>query len=329
MVVKVGFLSLAHMHAYSYGRALDSLPNATVIGVYDPDHERGIQGAQQMKTTFFSDPNELLAQVDAAIICSENSLHRKFTELAAKHGCHVLCEKPIATTMEDGQAMIDVCREANVKLQIAFPVRFCTPVIQVKALLDDGAIGEVLAIRGTNHGQMPGGWFVDPQLSGGGAVMDHTVHVVDVIRWFLDREFVSVFAEADTLLWDVEIDDCGMLSMELEGGIFVTQDPSWSRPRTNPTWGNVTLEIIGTEGVIHLDAYAQNFFVYDDTNNKVTQRSFAEDMDFGLIKDFIAMIEEDREPSITGYDGLKAMEVALAAYESARVNKPIALSPRE
>lgn len=327
MVVKVGFLSLAHMHAYSYGRAVQSLANCKLVGVYDPDQERGRQGARTMNTEFFGDPKELLNQVDAVIICSENSRHREFTELAASYGRHVLCEKPIATTMEDGQAMIDACQKAGVKLQIAFPVRFSTPVQQVKAMLDKGSIGEVLAITGTNHGQMPGGWFVDPVLSGGGAVMDHTVHVADLIRWFLGQEFVSVYAEVgERILWDVDIDDCGMLSMQLEGGIIVTQDPSWSRPRTNPTWGDVTLEILGTKGVILLDAYAQNFVLYDDAHNKVSERSFAEDMDHGLIVDFVTMITEDREPSITGFDGLKAMEVALAAYESARLKRPVAIN---
>lgn len=326
MVVKIGFLSLAHMHAFSYAQALNSIKECKLVGVYDSDKERGEKGARDMKTEFFADPRTLLEQVDAVIICSENSRHREFTELAASYGRHVLCEKPIATTMEDGQAMIKACEKAGVKLQIAFPVRFATPVMRVKEMLDQGQIGDVLAISGTNHGQMPGGWFVDPVLAGGGAVMDHTVHVVDLIRWFLGKEFVSVYAEADSMLWDVDIDDCGMLSMEMEGGVIVTQDPSWSRPRTNPTWGDVTLRIVGTKGVIDLDAFAQNFVVYDDVKNKISERSFAEDMDFGLIEDFIHMIIEDREPSISGYDGLKAMEVALAAYESARMNKPVTLS---
>lgn len=325
MAIKIGILSLAHMHAYSYGSALNSLSNCELVGVYDPDFERGAKGAKEMNTQFFKEASELLKQVDAVIICSENNLHREFTELAAKYGCHVLCEKPIATTVEDAKAMIAACERANVKLQIAFPVRFNTPVMRVKDMLDRGVIGEVLAIRGTNHGQMPGGWFVDPELSGGGAVMDHTVHVVDIIRWFLGKEFISVYAEADNMLYDVPIDDCGMLSLEMEGGIFVTQDPSWSRPRTYPTWGNVTLEIIGTQGVINLDAFAQNFLVYDDKQNKLSSKPFTEDMDLGLIKDFISMIEEDREPSITGFDGLKALEVALGAYESARLHEPIRL----
>lgn len=325
MFVKVGLLSLAHMHAHSYARALNNLPNVELVGVYDPDRKRGEQGAKDMNTAFFHEPEELLKQVDAVIVCSENSRHREFTELAAYYGCHVLCEKPIATTLEDGRAMIEACEKANVKLMIAFPVRFSTPAIQLKKMLEQGVVGDVLAIRGTNHGKMPGGWFIDPKLAGGGAVLDHTVHVVDLIRWFFGKEFVSVYAEADSLIWDVPIDDCGMLSMELEGGIFVTQDPSWSRPKTNPTWGNVTLEIVGTKGVITLDAFAENFVVYDDKQNLVSERSFGADMDLGLIKNFIEMIQEDREPSITGFDGLKALEVALGAYESARINEPIIL----
>ena len=119
--------------------------------------------------------------------------------------------------MEDAQAMIKACEEAQVRLQIAFPVRFSTPIMRVKAMLDEGAIGELLAVRGTNRGQMPGGWFIDKELAGGGAVLDHTVHVVDVVRWFTGKEVVSVYAEVDTLLHDVDIDDCGMLCLELEG----------------------------------------------------------------------------------------------------------------
>lgn len=326
MVVRVGFLSLAHMHAYSYGRALNSLADVELVGIYDPDEKRGVEGATVMNTKFFRDPVELLTQIDAVIVCSENNRHREFTELAAKHGCHVLCEKPLATSLADGLAMIEACKAANVKLQTAFPVRFATPVKRVKDLLDAGKIGDVLAISGTNHGQMPGGWFIDPTSAGGGAVLDHTVHVVDLIRWFLGREFVSVYAEIDDFLWDVGIDDCGMLSMELEGGIIVTQDPSWSRPRTNPTWGNVNLEIVGTGGTIQLETFAQNFTLFDDAHNKVSNKSFAEDMDLGLIADFISMIQNDREPSITGFDGLKAVEVALAAYQSAHQKKPIILN---
>ncbi len=324
-MVRIGILSLAHMHAYSYASAVNKLPNAKLVGIYDEDENRGKQGAEQFHTKFFADAEALLQNVDGVIICSENSFHRKWTELAAQHGKHVLCEKPIATSVADAEAMIKACQEANVHLQIAFPVRFSTPMRRVKAMLDDGAIGELLAIRGTNRGQMPGGWFVDQELAGGGAVMDHTVHVVDVVRWFTGREVVSVYAEVDTLLHEIDIDDCGMLCMELEGGIPFTQDPSWSRPKSFHTWGDVTLELIGTKGTIYVDAMAQSLVVYQDEAGKMLTEPFTEDMDLALIQDFVEMVETGRGPSITGFDGLQAVAVALAAYESAKRGQPVTL----
>lgn len=324
-MVRIGILSLAHMHAYSYAAAVNALPNAELVGIFDPEKERGEKGAKQFGTRFFSSPQELLKEVDAVIICSENSRHKELTLLAAEHGCHVLCEKPIATNLEDAREMIAACERAGVKLATAFPVRFSKPVQEVKELLDQGRIGQVVAIRGTNQGQMPGGWFIDPELAGGGAVIDHTVHVVDVIRWFLQKEFVSVYAEVDSRIWGIPTDDCGLLSLELEGGIIMTQDASWSRPRTNPTWGNVTLEIVGTAGVIHLDAFAENFLVYSDGKGRILERFFGLDMDSGLIKDFVDAVEQGQDPSVSGYDGLKALEVALAAYESARTRQPVSL----
>ncbi|NLJ79518.1 MAG: Gfo/Idh/MocA family oxidoreductase [Firmicutes bacterium] len=325
-MVRIGFLSIAHLHASSYGRALKKLPQAELVGIYDPDQKRGRAGAKTMQTKYFSQAEALLEKVDGVIVCSENSRHRDFTELAAAHGKDVLCEKPIATTLEDAQAMITACQEGGVRLQIAFPVRFNTPVRRLKEIVDAGAIGDILAIRGTNRGRMPGGWFVDPQLSGGGAVLDHTVHVVDLLRWFLNREFTSAYAEIDSLLYNLGIDDCGLLSLEMEGGIFVTQDPSWSRPATFPTWGDVTLKMVGSAGQLYLDAFAQNFLVYNDQENKVMEQSFAEDMDLGLIQDFVEMVASGRQASISGYDGLQALKVALAAYESARVKRPVAIS---
>ena len=325
-MVKIGIVSLAHMHAFSYGAALQKIPGAQLVGIFDPDQKRGAEGAKRFSSQFFPEAEALLDQVDAVIICSENSRHREYTELAAAHGCHVLCEKPIATNLEYAKAMIDACAKAGVKLQIAFPVRFAEPVRAVKDLLDQGRIGEVVAIRGTNRGKMPGGWFIDRELAGGGAVMDHTVHVVDAVRWLLGREFISVYAEVDSRIWGIPLDDCGMLSLELEGGIIMTQDPSWSRPKSFPTWGDVTLEFVGTEGVIYLDAFAENFLVYDDGQGQILQEFYGGDMDYGLIKDFVAAVAEDREPSITGWDGLKALEVTLAAYESARRGQPVRLS---
>ena len=84
--------------------------------------------------------------------------------------------------------MIDACKANGVLLQTAFPVRYNTTVVRAKQMIDEGKLGRILAMKGTNRGRNPGGWFVDPELSGGGAVIDHTVHVADIMRWITGAE---------------------------------------------------------------------------------------------------------------------------------------------
>jgi predicted dehydrogenase len=162
-------------------------------------------------------------------------------------------------------------------------------------------------------------------MSGGGAVLDHTVHVIDLMRWFMNSEVREVYAEVDTRFSDIPIDDCGLLTLEFENGVFASHDPSWSRCKSFPTWGDVTLEVIGTKGATRIDAFAQHLMLFSDKSNKVSHEFWGNDMDQGLIKDFVTCIKEDLPPSISGYDGLKAMEVALAAYQSAKVREPVKL----
>ncbi len=123
-MTRIGILSVAHLHASSYAAALQQLPGVEFVGVSDEDAERGQAFADKFATRFFPDHAALLAEgLDGVIICSENIYHRPLTELAAPATRHILCEKPIATTVEDAQAMIDVCVQHSAKLQIAFPVR--------------------------------------------------------------------------------------------------------------------------------------------------------------------------------------------------------------
>ncbi|MGE5507259.1 MAG: Gfo/Idh/MocA family protein [Chitinophagales bacterium] len=328
-VIKVGLLSFAHMHAYSYASALKALPGVELVGIADEDAVRGREAAARFGTEYVPDYEMLLARtLDAVVICSANAQHAELTIAAAKAGKHVLVEKPIATNVADAHRMIDACREAGVQLQVAFPVRYQPAVARVKALIDQGIIGRVVAVKGTNHGQMPGGWFIDRAQAGGGAVMDHTVHVVDLMRWFLGKEVISVYAEVgDSLLHPgLGIDDAGLLSMELEGGTFATLDTSWSRPQSFPVWGDVTMEIVGTGGVISLDAFAQNVQVYSDVEGKASWENWGDDMNVALVRDFVESVRTGQPVKVTGHDGLKAMEVALAAYRASAEGRTVRLA---
>jgi UDP-N-acetylglucosamine 3-dehydrogenase len=234
MTLRIGVISFAHMHANAFMYCFQQLDDmAEIVGIYDEDRERGREASDTYKTSFYSTCEELFDQhLDAVVISSENSTHRKYTELAANHGCHILCEKPISVSLVDAKAMIDVCQTNNVQLMIAFPCRYSTPILRARQLISEGRLGSVLALKGTNRGTLPGGWFLQKDLAGGGAIMDHTVHVIDVWRWLLGCEVVSVYAEGGCFFSnETGIDDTGVLMAEFANGVFATLDTSWSRPK--------------------------------------------------------------------------------------------------
>ncbi len=326
--LKIGIMSFAHGHAHSYANALQNLPGVTLAGIYDDDAQRGAAAAQRYGVPFFAAAEDLFALgLDGISICSENSKHRPMVEAAAGKVAHILCEKPIATTVADGQAMIEICQRTGSNLQIAFPVRFSPPIQWLKATLDKNELGKIYAVQTTNHGSMPGGWFVDKALAGGGAVIDHTVHVIDLLRWFWSAEVTEVYAEIgyDLLHPGLGADDVGLLSFTLDNGIYGTLDTSWSRPPSYTTWGDVKIEVTAEKGVILIDAFRQHLAVSSNKTGKTQWRNWGSNMDLGLVDDFIGMIRNGSEPSVTGLDGLRALEVALAAYESATSGKPVSL----
>lgn len=324
--MKIGMMSFAHMHAYSYADSLKKLKDVEIAGIFDDDAARGKEAAKKYQTTHYAVQEEFLAlEMDAVIICSENVRHKEMVLSAAKAGKHILCEKPIATNIEDAQEMIDVCEEYGVILQIAFPVRFSAPILRLKELIDSGELGEIIAFRTTNRGQNPGGWFIEQAQSGGGAVLDHTVHMVDIMRWYLGKEITEVNAIVDSYFHGVEIDDAGLLTLEFENGVIASHDASWSRFTEYPTWGDVTIEVIGTKQTVKVDAFKEHFRLFSSGSKSLSNVFYGNDMDFGLIQDFINCIKEQRRPSITGKDGLKALEVALAAYQSSNTKSNIKL----
>lgn len=327
MAIKVGIMSLAHLHADSYAHCLLTNPRAEFVGLADHDPERAARKAEQYGVRCFESYEALLESgIEAVLICSENVRHHPLALMAARAGKHILCEKPLATRVADGQAMIDACREAGVLLFTAFPCRFSPAMARLKALVEAGEVGEVLALRGTNRGWNPLGWFNDPELAGGGAMMDHTVHVADLMRWLLKAEVEEVYAEIGNNMYHAGYEDTAMLTLTFTNGVFATLDSSWSRPRTFPTWGDVTLAVIGTKGIIEMDLFAQYMTYYDDKSGRVRQLFWGDNLDYQMVEEFLRAIEGE-EVSIlaTGEDGVRAVEVAIAGYESARQGAPVKL----
>lgn len=324
--LRVGLVSWAHVHSPGIAAALRSLDQVECSGLYDEKPERGRAAAAEAGLAPHEELDSLLAASEAVVVTSTNADHRRYTEAAARAGVHVLSEKPLATTVEDGRAMVEACKAAGVQLATAFPVRESRAVQALRDAIREGSLGRVLAVRGTNPGQYPGGWFADRALAGGGAVMDHTVHVADALRWLLGDEVTRVQAEVGSYLWGLEVDDCGILTLDFAGGAFASIDCSWSRPRTYPTWGTVTLHVVGERATTDVDVFRQALLWYDDAAGRVRHEPWGEDLNGRMLAGFVDAILAGRPVPITGEDGLRALEVAIAAYRSSKLGRPVAIA---
>jgi predicted dehydrogenase len=326
--LNVAILGCAHRpHAWSYARALSASAAARLVAVFDPDPELGHSVADDFAAPWTDDLEGLLGSgaADAVIVCSATSEHRRHVEAAAAAGCHVLSEKPLATTLEDGRAMVAACQEAGVQLHTAFVSRFLPHVRTAKQTLDDGSLGEVIGLRAGNRGRPPlppqyPAWITDPGQAGGGALIDHSVHLTDLVRHLTGHEVARVAAEAGSLLWRAGVEDCALISLVLDNGAVASLDPSWSVPADNPWDYDFFLRLVGTSGSVDLDDLAESVqIVSSGTGGGLRLAGFAEDPDAAMIESFCSSVRAGQvlEPCATGEDGLRALEVALAGYASA------------
>lgn len=330
-MMKLGILSFAHLHAESYVGNIRSLPGIELIGIADDDAERGNKYAAHYETRLFPSYDALLAErPDGVIICAENVNHRPLVELAAAAGVHVLCEKPLATTLDDARAILVAAERAKIKLMTAFPMRFNAPVIETKRLIDNGALGQIFAANTTNQGECPKhhrAWFVDKRLAGGGALADHIVHVTDLLRWYLSSEVVEVYAQSNHILYagETDVETGGLVMLTFANGVFATIDCSWNKPPYYPTWGGLAMDFIGQNGLITVNAFKQVMTVYSHDRQRPAYAYWGSDSNQAMIADFAGAIRDDRAPKVTGYDGFKAVEVVMAAYESINSGEPVRL----
>jgi predicted dehydrogenase len=330
-VIKIGILSFAHHHGEAYISSLRRMPEERVelVGVADDDPMRGQTIAAHHQARYFHTYEDLLeAKPDGVIICTENNRHRPLVEMVASRGIHVLCEKPLATTFEDARAIVEACGKAGVLLMTAFPMRFSAPLLEIKARLDHGDFGDVYCFNATNQGELPAkhrAWFVDPELAGGGAIMDHTVHLVDIMRWFTGAEVKTVYARSNRIFHadDVQVETGALEMLTFDNDIFASIDASWSRPPYWPTWGGLTFEMVTQRGAVVVDAFRQNLNVYRHEWERSNWAYWGSDMNQAMVSDFAAAIRENRPPRVTGMDGLRAVEATLAAYESDRTGKTV------
>lgn len=317
--LRVGLVSWAHVHAPALARTLARLPQVEYTGSFD---ETGAAHDGRTHPTL----DALLGASEAVVVASTNASHRRYTDAAARAGVHVLSEKPLATSIADGRAMVETCRAAGVQLGVALPVRSSPALGALKDAIAGGTLGRIRAVRATNQGQYPGRWFGDPVEAGGGAAMDHTVHVADALRWLLGDEVVRVHAELGAFLHGLPVEDCGLLTLDLAGGAFASIDCSWSRPATYPTWGGVTMHVVGDRGTVDVDVFRQSLTHYDDGAGATKLLGWGDDLNGLMVAGFVDAILEHRPVPISGDDGLRALEVVVAAYRSAALGRPVTIA---
>jgi predicted dehydrogenase len=325
--IRMGVWSLDHMHSRSYLSALRARPDVSWLGLTDehsPALARGV--AANLGIDWVEHADELLARVDAVVITSANVEHRDMALAAARAGVHVLVEKPIATSVADAREMVETFSRAGLVLGTAFPCPFSPAFRALEARASAGEFGRLLAINGTNRGSMPGGFFIELERSGGGAVIDHTVHVADLLRRLTHSEPARVHAEIGHGMYHQRWDDSGLLTIEMANGVFATLDCSWSRPRSFPTWGDVTLKVIGSSASAEASLFGQHVVHYPAEATPPRWIGWECDLDALMIDDFTCSVRDGRPPVSSGEDGLVALKVALAAYESSRRGGPVAIS---
>ncbi|MCP0885772.1 Gfo/Idh/MocA family oxidoreductase [Ligilactobacillus sp. WILCCON 0076] len=324
--MKIGILGIAHMHVNSYVDILKK-QGVKIVGVYDHNEVAGNNFCQQEGLEFYPSLEELLnLDFDAVLICSENVYHKELSLKACSAKKHILVEKPMALNSKDCLEMIVAAKKENVQLMVAHPVRFSKPVRDLKKIVDKKMLGCVISINTSNHGKNPGGWFINPVLSGGGALIDHTVHILDTINYLfgLSPKYVSAFyKKSDPSL---QVEDSGLVGISFSDGVILSLDTSWNRPKSYPVWGDAVLEVVFEKGYVIIDGFGRKMKFFDNQSMEISEVFYEEDMDSLMIDGFIEAIKNNTAVPVTGEDGLYTVKIAETALKSATQQRTIPIN---
>ena len=262
--------------------------------------------------------------VDAVDICAPNSMHAELAIAAAEAGKHVLVEKPMATTVADADAMVAAASSAGVVLMAAHNLRFAAPYAAAARAVADGLVGDVVGVRvAMGHGGPEGwtrdaGWFRDPSLSGGGALLDLGIHVADLLRAVTGDEVTEVSALLRRPSPDA-VEESGVVALALRGGGVGTLSASWAvRPGADHQ-----LLVQGTEGTLTVER-GQAVVRPAGGGDKVIVEPPSPAPD--LLANFVAVCRGDAAPVVGPRDGRQALAIIEAAYRSAESGRAVSVA---
>ncbi len=314
-----------------------SVPNAVMYAVVDPIEEAARAAAEELGIDrYYTDYSLLLEDpgVDAVIIATPTKYHCEITVACAKAGKHILCEKPMAMTVEECEIMERAAAQYGVKLQLAFMRRFDAGFRAAKKAILEGCIGDVVMVRSNTRGpSIPKPWMYDISKSNG-PLAEVNSHDIDSLRWFTESEFKTVHAIAGNYRCpDAKKDfpdfyDNVVMMSEMTNGTQGIIDGA-----QGVLYGyDARVEILGTRGCIYLGKKNENDMIL--ATSDMSQRiEYTNSWKF-LFKDayleedcaFVGCILEDCEPEVTGKDGKMAVKVVNAGNLSIREKRIVFLN---
>ncbi len=336
-IIGAGFMGMLH------ARALSQLPDARVVAVSDPAvKERPRLPDQDEPLEAYPDHTRLLERPDiqAVVIASPENLHRQAVIDAARAGKHILLEKPIATTLEDADAIIAEADKRGVKLMLAHLLRYDTRYAQIKAAVEDGAIGRPLVAYARRNATMTEA----RRLKGRVEVEEYiSVHDIDQLFWLFNDRVVKVSAEIaeGPVKRELGVHDFIWITMRFAGGGLGVVETGWGlsdvmarwrRPASWGGFGDVSLEVLGEKGSLYLDYRPMTLVGLDEEGWKFPDTLHWPQMHGEIVGDvldedryFLHVLRGRRPIVSTGQDGRKALEVVLAAQRSWREGVPVKL----
>jgi len=341
----IGYGAIGSLRA----QALRQTPGAELRVVVDPVPERRDQAAAKLGVRTAAEIQELTrsGDIDAVIVSTPPNLHRQHCEAALRTGLHVLCEKPLASTVEDCVHIVETARMQERVLGTGFNYRFYAAVAKARELIGAGRIGEVDSV--CSFAGHPGGpefthhWVHDASIVGGGALMDNGIHVADLTLHFLG-DVAEAHGYATERIWGFPgSEDNGYVLMRTAAGKVGTLHASWSEWRGY----HFHVDIHGTQGAIRLRYPPMLTILYDRPKGAAKRarrkiflfpalqvmerlRSYRWTLVQSLIaeqSDFIERIAGRPGTGATGVDGLRAVELAYSAYSRSREAPAEAVRP--
>jgi predicted dehydrogenase len=327
-----------HIPEYAENRQVE------LAAYYDLNIDRAREIAQKYGGKVYSSVAELLADptIDAVSVCTANTSHAEISIAALKAGKHVLCEKPMATTLEDCEAMVKTARETGKFLMVGQNQRLARAHVKAKELIQEGLIGEIVSFRTTfGHGGPetwsidPGKnvWFFDKNKAALGVMADLGIHKTDLIHFITGQTVVETTARLVTLDKHdasgnlISVDDNAFCIYRLSGGAMGTMTASWTHYGAED---NSTV-FYGTKGIMRIyDDPEFSIKVTTREGDKIlyqTDRIQTNDNQTksGIIDAFVQSLVEDREPEISGAEVLKTMRVIFASIESSNKGCTVAI----